>query len=273
MAIPDEDHVEPMPTHAEGALPTDPAHPSPPSRTTTASNDHGARPAPARNAPNAAQVDAMARRAEQASASAVRAIDASFAAIVDPFSGAGSASDQLQNQVLIAGTEDDLRGVHGVTTQGPSGVARPGVTASATGVPGGRTLGHSTTIATTNAPTDGTLAQPTGPRRPLVLTPAEPSTDTCDGDAGAVARVLRNSLGGLRSCYERGVRDNPALAGRVTLHFSVGESGRTTTVSAQGLTSAVDECLAQAVRRIVFPVPACGAATYEFPIGFDTGEH
>jgi hypothetical protein len=111
-----------------------------------------------------------------------------------------------------------------------------------------------------------------GPRTQLVTRPEEPETDTCDGDAGAVARSLRNNLGGLRSCYERASRMNPALEGRVTLRFTVGTNGRAISSTASGMDE-INECLATSVRRIVFPVPACGVAEYSFPITFSHGSH
>ena len=105
-----------------------------------------------------------------------------------------------------------------------------------------------------------------GWRRYTVLLPPGATSDRL-----GVARALRNNLGGIRSCYERAVRNAPTLAGRLSLRFTVGESGRARAVSADGLTSEVSACVESAVQRIVFPVPACGAESYEFPINFDTG--
>ncbi len=263
MSPPDDTPPEPVDTAAAAAANTNDA----PSNTTATARPT-ARPAHTNTAPHGPSQSDVARnaqRAEQAAANAIRAMDASFAAITTPFDGHGSAVEQLQNGALMAGTADDLRNVHGVSTT-PSGPARNTLTAHANNVPGSQTLGQHTAIATHDAPTTGTLTGPVGPRRPPTIAPTAPTSDTCDGDAGAVARVLRNNLGGIRSCYERVSRNNPGLAGRLSVRFTVGESGRATSTNVQGVDPALDACVAQAIQRLVFPTPACGAADYEYPI-------
>lgn len=220
----------------------------------------------ASNTPSQAATDRAAQRAAEAAAAVSRAMDASFAAITNPFRGEGSAAEQLQNGALMAGTAEDLRNVNGVSTAPQSAVARNNLTARANGVPGAQTLGRHDAITTHDGPTTGQLTGPVGPRRPPTIDPSEPTTDTCDGDAGAVARVVRANLGAIRSCYERASRNNPSLAGRLTMRFTVGESGRATSAHVNGVDPELDQCVERALQRWVFPVPACGAADYEYPV-------
>ncbi len=263
MTPPDDTPPEPL----EGAAAEAPSNDAP-SNTAQRPTSAPSRPSNTRgpSQPSPANVAQTAQRAQDAAARAVRAMEASFASITTPFEGRNSAAEQLQSGVLMAGTEDDLRNVQGVTTAPQSNVARSNLTARADNLPGSQTLGRPQTIATHDAPSTGTLTGPVGPRRPPVIDPDAPSTDTCDGDAGAVARVLRTNLGGIRSCYERASRNNPALAGRLTVRFTVGESGRATSASVQGVDPELDACVERAVQRMVFPVPACGAADYQYPI-------
>jgi len=207
--------------------------------------------------------------ADRAAMAANAVHQANFGALVANGPGARTARDQLANGTLMAGNEHDLARTQGVTDRAPAvgrdttGRAPPG------GLPGRPGLLHGT-------PNIGTqdVGPERGPRTQVVMLPSHdpPPTDpTCRTDANGVSRALRNNLGGIRSCYERAVRNAPNLSGRMSLRFTIGASGRANSVSASGLSPEVSTCVAAAVQRIVFPVPACGAEDYEFPINFDTG--
>jgi hypothetical protein len=79
-----------------------------------------------------------------------------------------------------------------------------------------------------------------------------------NNSAPAVSRVLRAQLGGLRACYERGLRNNPTLAGMVSLRLVINASGRVSELTSSGLEAepAVSACVGARVRGLVFPVPA-----------------
>lgn len=267
MAPPDDS--TPAEPREAAAAPADTADTSAPSPRSDAPHT---RPTPshapsntAANAPSQSHVAQAAARAAEAAAAVERALDADFAALTTTAAMPGSAREQLQNGTLMGGTAEDLRNVHGVSTTGTT-LARPSLTAQAHGLPGSQTLGRPQTLATHDAPGTGNLTGPVGPRRPPTIDPDPPSTDTCEGDAGAVARVLRGNLGGIRSCYERAARTNPTLAGRLVVHFTVGESGRAINASVRGVDPELDACVERAVGRLVFPAPACGAAEFEYPV-------
>lgn len=251
---------------AEAAAAPSPTHRAP------SPTHHGPRPnttAPGPRVPDDRAVARAVANAQRAAEAAARGTEASFGALTATGPGARTARDQLANGTLMAGTERDLAHTQGVTDRAPA-IARdtrgqrPGV-----GDPGRPGLLRGT-------PAIGTqdVGPEVGPRTRVVMMPSHdppPADPTCRADAGGVARALRNNLGGIRSCYERAVRNAPTLSGRLSLRFTVGESGRARAVSADGLTSEVSACVESAVQRIVFPVPACGAESYEFPINFDTG--
>lgn len=95
-------------------------------------------------------------------------------------------------------------------------------------------------------------------------------------DAQLATRLLRMRLSAMRACYERELRVDPGLTGRVTVTFTitppgtVGEAhaGENTTGSA---TLAL--CVTSTVRRMRFdPGPTGGPVTYTYPLTFERGD-
>ncbi|MCC7542236.1 MAG: AgmX/PglI C-terminal domain-containing protein [Deltaproteobacteria bacterium] len=79
--------------------------------------------------------------------------------------------------------------------------------------------------------------------------------------ADVVARVIRQHLGEIRLCYERGLATQPDLHGRVTVRFVVSAGG--VVQSATGASTnlrdpSVERCIVMAFRRWSFPAPAGG---------------
>lgn len=89
-------------------------------------------------------------------------------------------------------------------------------------------------------------------------------------DAGRVASLIRGQMGGIRSCYVRALPNNPTLAGRIDVRFTIGESGRVTSINASGLSEApeVGNCASSAIRRLSFPQPTGGSVDFTFPLTF-----
>ncbi|MDB4929224.1 MAG: putative abductin-like protein, partial [Myxococcaceae bacterium] len=94
-------------------------------------------------------------------------------------------------------------------------------------------------------------------------------------DANAVARIIRGQLGGIRACYERELRNNPTLAGRLEMNFTIGSSGRITSISAGGPLAStsppVGSCVSGRLRGLVFPAPEGGSVEFSFPFTFSPG--
>ncbi len=270
--------VEPEPTPeaptpdtaaAATAAPTAaPRHPAP---------DH--RPAPPR--PNDPGQRAVAA-ADRATAAANRAVEAAtaamnnsaeFAALVAN-GAAGSAQDTLQRGGLMTGTARDLDGINGVRTASNATSVNRGSVASANG-PGGRTLGGPGLVT----PTGDTIA--TGPVQVRERTihgrvdvePVETGPGEGTVNPNEVASVLRHELGGIRACYERELRNNPTLSGRLSVSFTLGASGRALHTTTSGLPAApaVGTCVTSRVRGLVFPPVTDGTVDFTFPFTFDPG--
>ncbi len=114
------------------------------------------------------------------------------------------------------------------------------------------------------------------PVRERIIVPMRVETeDPVDGpgevDPGAVAGRIRSQLGGVRSCYERALRSNPELRGRLEVRFTLGETGRITRITTSGVSEApeVGTCVAQRLRGLAFPPVQGGSVDFMFPFVLD----
>ena len=91
-----------------------------------------------------------------------------------------------------------------------------------------------------------------------VLSPAE------------VAKVVNRRLGAIKGCYERALRKNPNLEGKITIRFTIAGSGKVSTARAttNELTPDVSNCIVGAFKRFRFPQPDGGSLTVEYPFLF-----
>ena len=221
-----------------------------------------------------ARASAAAERAAQAALSALQnsAEFSQLTGITD--TNRGSAADRLAGGAIMAGSVDALAGTGGISQSAGSGVRRTGLSASAGGV-GGGTLGGGRTVSGGGGAisSGGEIVQ----ERVIHGSASLGSGDSVGGegalDASQVARVIRGQLGGIRSCYERALRNNPTLSGRLTAHFTIGTSGRVTSVNSDGLSEAPDvgTCVSGVFRRMVFPAPDGGSVDFSFPFNFAPG--
>lgn len=99
-----------------------------------------------------------------------------------------------------------------------------------------------------------------------------PSTTGGTGQlSGAeVRRTVGRALGGIKRCYERALRRNPTLEGRVTVQFTVGGGGRVVNATAANntLTPEVGTCIVGRIRALRFPSPEGGNVTFSYPFVF-----
>ena len=80
--------------------------------------------------------------------------------------------------------------------------------------------------------------------------PKDPLVGFCP--KGAINGPMRARVSEFRGCYERALKEQPRLEGRVDVHFSVGKDGRAMNVSTKGLKD-VGACIAKVVQSIEFP--------------------
>ncbi len=86
-----------------------------------------------------------------------------------------------------------------------------------------------------------------------------------------VQRIVRQSAGRARRCYENGLRRDPALAGRVAVRFLIlanGEVGSATDAGSTIGDAGVIACVVRTVLGLSFPPPEGGSIAVTYPILF-----
>ena len=87
----------------------------------------------------------------------------------------------------------------------------------------------------------------------------------------AIQRVIRQSFGRLRGCYERGLERSPDLEGRIAVKFVIDREGSVALASAAERSlddAAVAACVVKAYEAMTFPKPVGGIVTVVYPVVF-----
>lgn len=91
-------------------------------------------------------------------------------------------------------------------------------------------------------------------------------------DREAVRRVIRSILSQIKSCYERRLRNNSGLEGKVVIRFVIEEQGRVRRAETKSSTLSdrdVEACVAMRIREQRFPDPPAGTiAEVDYPFVF-----
>ena len=69
----------------------------------------------------------------------------------------------------------------------------------------------------------------------------------------------------MKQCYERALKANPKLGGKVEVSFVIGPAGTVTKASVNGFDSGVDSCIQAQVRGWRFEKPEEGSAEFSIP--------
>jgi outer membrane biosynthesis protein TonB len=95
---------------------------------------------------------------------------------------------------------------------------------------------------------------------------------TCKGDAPAALRsALAGAAGSVRGCYERALRQNQMLQGKLMVAVKIGAQGNACGASLASDTlgdGAVASCVLQKFRSGQFPAPIGGCVDVQVPINF-----
>lgn len=122
-------------------------------------------------------------------------------------------------------------------------------------------------------PVDAPVPRPPPPARPPPVKGLREGTIAVAGrlPPEVVLHVVRPQLGGVRLCYEQGLRRTPTLRGRITVEFVIGASG--SVESAKAVDSAttlpdrtVVDCVVRAFSRASFPQPESGTVSVRVPV-------
>jgi TonB family protein len=91
-------------------------------------------------------------------------------------------------------------------------------------------------------------------------------------DASIVVSQIRTRIKAIQACYEKELRRNPSLSGKITAEFTIEERGNVSNVKITANTmgdDAVAQCVANTVQRFRFnPGPEGGSVTFSYPFVF-----
>ncbi|MEN9797814.1 MAG: hypothetical protein RL653_1510 [Pseudomonadota bacterium] len=185
-------------------------------------------------------------------------------------SGGGALADVLGS----AGTSNDIAAA--LAGAGGVGVATSDALLGGAGAgtgPRGAATGEAVGIGTIATKGAGTVTQ--GEKKEVeiqaktTLETAEVESTTVDREG--LARYVKSRLRAITSCYEKELKRNPSLKGRVVVRFTIKPDGRTTDVQVDENTvgsDAVAQCIRTLIRAWTFPFKPEEEATVSYPFVF-----
>ncbi len=84
-------------------------------------------------------------------------------------------------------------------------------------------------------------------------------------DKTSVARVFRRRKGAIKYCYERALKTNPKIKGKVSVRFTIGSAGRITSIKVTSNTTgdpSVGSCIQAKIKSWRFPPAEGGKVTF-----------
>ncbi|MDB4987961.1 MAG: putative abductin-like protein [Myxococcaceae bacterium] len=218
-------------------------------------------------AKEAAVAEATARMAEEAAASAEALLLGALGA-----QGGGALNDVLAGGAVTGNAEDVLAQAAGV---GVATNAQGGTLRQRSGGGTGNRVGGLGSLQTAGGggpvKEGGAVAekQIRGTFKPL-----DPDAvgGTGDFDAKLVVAEVKKRISAIKICYEQQLRRDPSLQGKVTVQFTIEQSGTISKAAATENTTndaQVAACVVEAVKRFRFnPGPEGGSVVFSYPFVF-----
>ncbi|MCP4196045.1 MAG: energy transducer TonB [Proteobacteria bacterium] len=184
-------------------------------------------------------------------------------------SGDGVIVDVLRGGDVGADQDDLLSQVKGVgvatggdsALRGPAGGKGTGEVADISQL---RMTGGDVAVKTAGAGKERKVTGKVRKKKPTAV------DGTGDLSPQEVAKVVNRRIGAIKGCYERALRRNPNLEGKITVRFTISGSGKVSTArtTLNELSPEVGNCIVSAFKRFRFPQPDGGALTVEYPFLF-----
>ena len=94
-------------------------------------------------------------------------------------------------------------------------------------------------------------------------------------DPALVSKEVRARIGAVKACYERALKRNPNLSGKIKVRWTITAAGTVSGVEISDDSmgdSEVSSCIKQLVARWRFPAPSGGSVEVEFPFVFTASQ-
>ena len=156
----------------------------------------------------------------------------------------------------VASANDQLRGIK-------SGGSGSGKVATVGGLRGGGSISEG---GTGNAAAEKKVSG-------IVKTEA-PAVDG-ELDPGLISKEVRARAGAIKACYERALKRNPTLSGKIVMHWTITAAGTVSGVDVEQDSlgdSEVGSCIKSLIARWRFPAPAGGNVDVSFPFVFQAAQ-
>ena len=112
-----------------------------------------------------------------------------------------------------------------------------------------------------------------GPSRPPSRPKRRPSTASWIPTWSPRKSAAR--LGAIKACYERALKRNPNLSGKVVIHWTITQAGTVSGVDVEQDTlgdAEVASCIKSLIARWRFPAPSGGSVDVSFPFVFQASQ-
>ncbi|HLM47646.1 MAG TPA: AgmX/PglI C-terminal domain-containing protein [Myxococcaceae bacterium] len=255
-----------IPTQVEEARPqvADTAQAAAPTEEKPKANDSENKPATENTTKQANAQEAAARRAEMVKRVAGKGLLKILGS--SGSSGAGAFADVLGGSTGGGDIASALAGAGGV------GVA----TEASLGANGPRGEGTGKVAGIGDLGTSGGGKVDLGSSKKEVevsgrVTSSAPEVESSDVDREALARYVKARLKAIQNCYEKELKRNPSLKGKVLVRFSILPSGRTGDIEIEENTlgsDAVGSCIRTVIRSWVFPFKPDDEVPVAYPFVF-----
>jgi TonB family protein len=185
--------------------------------------------------------------------------------------GSGSIADVLGKGDVDRDQEKAFQGVGGLTVA-TSDAALRGVKSGTGG--SGKVADIGSLRGAGTIASGSTGAGATEKRVSGVVKSEAPAVDG-ELDPALVSKEVRARIGAVKACYERALKRNPNLSGKVKVRWTITAAG---TVSGVDIAddsmgdSEVSSCIKQLVARWRFPAPSGGSVEVEFPFVFTASQ-
>ena len=93
-------------------------------------------------------------------------------------------------------------------------------------------------------------------------------------DGGSIKEVFKKRMKAIKYCYEKALKKNDSIKGKVKIKFTIGTAGRVTAIKVTKNTTkdkGVADCIKGKVKSWRFPKPEGGEVTVSYPFLLDKG--